>query len=40
VCPANPNPFVPSAARAAASTGSSAAMSNFIGRPPTWWFRS
>jgi pimeloyl-ACP methyl ester carboxylesterase len=43
VCPANPNPFVTSAARAttsADSSGSSESASNFLGRPPTWWFRS
>jgi hypothetical protein len=37
VCPANPNPFVVSAQR---TTASSASSSNFLGRPPTWWFRS
>ncbi|HEV7757430.1 MAG TPA: alpha/beta hydrolase [Acidimicrobiales bacterium] len=34
VCPANPNPFVPSALRASES------LVNYLGRPPTWWFRS
>jgi pimeloyl-ACP methyl ester carboxylesterase len=33
VCPANPNPFVPSALRATADGG------NFLGRPPSWWLR-
>lgn len=32
VCPANPNPFVPSTQRTASSPTP-------VGRPPTWWFR-
>jgi len=38
VCPANPNPFVASSARA--TTSSTSSSSDFLGRPPTWWFRS
>lgn len=40
VCPANPNPFVPAAAASRTASADSASGGNFLGRPPTWWFRS
>jgi pimeloyl-ACP methyl ester carboxylesterase len=38
VCPANPNPFVPSAQRSAAAETTTES-ANFPGQPPVWWFR-